>query len=336
MEEEESTVPRPTVIQNLLPWLEISSAFEGRVLKCFIPNSKNIRDPIVFLEASQVPFILNVHKFLSQFSNAKIYCSLETEFMIVKKPSDEVVSQSIFLTTSKSEIVNTCDNLGQWFVGNVSDILLKKFSEFSVRGSGFSLSKLLGLNVHLYAFEPFIKPGKFIPVPRSIQLKHAVVNVKNEDEKCFLWCLSCFVHHKRNPTARSRYIPSTYRTTFDELEESLNWSGLSWPLSLDQISKFEKNNPRFSINVYELDEGSSSRTTVRGPMYYSRKKSEQHVNLLLLTSAAGISHFCWIRNLGKLVRSQLTSKRNRIDVCDRSLQIFATLNSYALTNEIVT
>ena len=56
-----------------------------------------------------------------------------------------------------------------------------------------------------------------------------------------------------------------------------------------------------------------------------RKRSASTCQLLLLTSAAGISHFCWIRNLGKLVRSQLTTKRNRIHVCDRCLQIFANV-----------
>ena len=107
---------------------------------------------------------------------------------------------------------------------------MRKFSEFSARGSGFSLSKLLGLNVHLYAFEPSIKLTKFIPVPRSIQLKRAVVNVNNEDEKCFLWCLSCFVYHKGYPRTMARDRVGTYRTTFEELEESLSWSGVSWLL----------------------------------------------------------------------------------------------------------
>ena len=118
---------------------------------------------------------------------------------------------------------------------------------------------------------------------------------------------------------------SMYRTTFDKLEKNLNLSDLSWPLSIKQISIFEKNNPQFSFNVYELGSGSNRKSVVRGPLYYSRKKREHHVDLLLITSPAGQSHFCWIRNLSRLVRSQLTRKHASIQVCDRCLQTFTTV-----------
>ena len=83
---EDTLAPRSTVILSALPWLELSSSYEGRVLQCFIPNERNIFDPIEFLEASQIPFVFNIHKFLSRFINAKIYFCLEAEFVFVKMP----------------------------------------------------------------------------------------------------------------------------------------------------------------------------------------------------------------------------------------------------------
>ena len=70
LEDEGTHVPRSTVIQNTLPWVEVSSSYEGKVLQCFIPNEGNILDPIVFLEASQIPIVFNIHKLLSRFINA--------------------------------------------------------------------------------------------------------------------------------------------------------------------------------------------------------------------------------------------------------------------------
>ena len=70
---EDTHVPRSTVIRNALPWLQLSSSYEGRVLQSFIPNERNILDPIDFLEACQIPFVFNIHSFLSRFLNAKIF-----------------------------------------------------------------------------------------------------------------------------------------------------------------------------------------------------------------------------------------------------------------------
>ena len=35
--------------------------------------------------------------------------------------------------------------------------------------------------------------------------------------------------------------------------EKLNWKGISFPVQVDKIEKFEKNNPKISIHVFYLD-----------------------------------------------------------------------------------
>ena len=48
-------------------------------------------------------------------------------------------------------------------------------------------------------------------------------------------------------------------------------------------------------------------------------KKDKHVNLLYMQDPRddGVGHFVWIKNLLRLVRSQITRKKNKKYFCDR-------------------
>ena len=54
------------------------------------------------------------------------------------------------------------------------------------RGSGWILNKLISLDLHLLEFDP-LRATSYIPLPTCIQDRKAVINIKNKNEKCFLW-----------------------------------------------------------------------------------------------------------------------------------------------------
>ena len=39
-----------------------------------------------------------------------------------------------------------------------------------------------------------MKGLSYIPLPEFIRNKNAVVNLKNKDQKCFLWCVLRYLH----------------------------------------------------------------------------------------------------------------------------------------------
>ncbi|XP_054015937.1 uncharacterized protein LOC128896594 [Hylaeus anthracinus] len=51
---------------------------------------------------------------------------------------------------------------------------------------------------------------------------------------------------------------------------------------------------------------------------------ERHVNLLYLEGPNGLGHFAWIKNLSRLVSSQLSKHKRRKYVCDRCLHYFSS------------
>ncbi|XP_076301675.1 uncharacterized protein LOC143219691 [Lasioglossum baleicum] len=148
-------------------------------------------------------------------------------------------------------------------------------------------------------------------LPRTIQLKKAVVNVNNKDEACFFWAVVVGLYPaKTNPSRLSSY--PHYKTV-------LQTEGFQSPMLFKDIRKFERKND-VSINVFEW---------VRKKcvtLHLTEKKRRRHVNLLFIQNAAKThGHFACIRNLSRLVSSQLSKKKNHKHICDRCLQYFPTL-----------
>ena len=70
-----------------------------------------------------------------------------------------------------------------------SDRLKQLLEVFQGEGSGFSLKAVLGCTVNVATYD-VIGGSSFIELPAYIKNKQACVNIRNDDELCFLYCLS--------------------------------------------------------------------------------------------------------------------------------------------------
>jgi len=118
--------------------------------------------------------------------------------------------------------------------------------QFNARGSGFVLDTVENFTVIITQYRP-LTGSTFIPTPRRIAGKHAVINVHNfNDNRCFQWAvLSCLYPPKNHP--QNVYSYTKYANT-------LNFDDISFPISLKDISKFEQQNSDISVNVISLDQ----------------------------------------------------------------------------------
>jgi len=96
-------------------------------------------------------------------------------------------------------------------------------------GGGSYTGVNVGVNVVQYA--P-LTGSSYIPLSKFISRKKAVINVKNDDQKCFSYAvLSAIYPNKKHPERVSHYK--------DKLNE-LNMDGIEYPVSINNITKFEK------------------------------------------------------------------------------------------------
>ena len=165
-----------------------------------------------------------------------------------------------------------------------------------------------------------------LPLPKFIEAKRAIINPQNQDNECFKWAVLAALHNpeiKCNPERISK---------LRKFESMYDWSDLSFPTSLKDISKFEFRNS-LTINILGL-EGRD--------IYLCRKGTPGHklVNLLLVCDGDKW-HYTAVKSLSRLLRSSNSKHKAKQHFCMNCLQGFNEEKTrddhyvYCLNNETV-
>ncbi|XP_065679086.1 uncharacterized protein LOC136093770 [Hydra vulgaris] len=122
------------------------------------------------------------------------------------------------------------------------------------------------------------------------------------------------------PIKGKSYIPLPKEVEKDLKEQAkkLNWEKIKFPVSLNQISLFEKNNQDISVSVFGYEKLSVY------PLHISKNKNRQHQIDLLLISNGKTNHYCLINNLSRLFLSQISEHNGKKHFCKNCLQSFST------------
>ncbi|XP_073812235.1 uncharacterized protein [Musca autumnalis] len=97
---------------------------------------------------------------------------------------------------------------------------------------------------------------------------------------------------------------------------TLNFMGLSIPLALKDVKQFEKANPEISVNVFGYE-----RDSIEGPYYLKKEEKRHHVKLILLNEWDKF-HYIWIKNMSRLLSSQLSAHEHAAYICNGCVQHF--------------
>ena len=182
--------------------------------------------------------------------------------------------------------------------------LMKKIDEYMSRGSCWILHELLRLDLHTYEYIP-LQGSTYIPLPKDLKAKHAVINMNNTDEKCFIWCIALALYGDPNAPHQERV------THLRQHEHKFNMTGIEMPMQLKDIPRFERQND-ISVSVYGWENARINKDGVKELGYATTLRiakdiKPRHVNLLMIGDE--VKHYCWIKHFSRLVRSQYTGAR---------------------------
>ncbi|XP_074034146.1 uncharacterized protein [Leptinotarsa decemlineata] len=216
---------------------------------------------------------------------------------------------------SSNQVIDQSNDLNVVY-NNFADSLTAQAMEFQHRDSGWTIEKILYLEVNVNKFSP-LGGSSYIKLPKLIESKKSVVNVVNQDHYCFAWAVT------------SALYPASARvcelSSYPHFSTVLNVAGMEFPVKLKDIPKFEVMN-NCSINVYGLEntfKNGKIEYEVVGPLHYSKSRLNSHVNLLNITDESGNSHYCWIKDLSRLVSSQISTHHHKKYFCDGCLLYFS-------------
>lgn len=116
----------------------------------------------------------------------------------------------------------------------------------------------------------------------GLKNSHCIVNVKNKDNKCFLYSILAVVKYEE--ITRNKDRPQLYEPFLTQFKYNEEW----FPMSLNNIPKFENSNPLYGINVFIYKKWDLKKT---GPIfknpnvdlvYKSNNSTNNQIYLLLI------------------------------------------------------
>lgn len=305
------------------------NAFKCRVSTYALQN--NVHDNLIsFLRDASVLFISETKKLLDKFSVLKMNACLEAKMKRgIHDESVDIEYTTMYMQT-KNKIIDCSTDLSKSYIDNIEVKIIEQFSEMCEQGSGWTLHEIVALVINNNRHQVF-NGAAYINLPDFVARKKAVINVQNTDNECFRWAVLAALHpNVKTPHRVSSYYPFRNELNFDNIE---------FPVTLNQLKFFEKNNETISINVYAIDEEYNNdirqNEKVIVPIRITENVRENHIHLLSISDVSSVedknslnesevysaandgislceianntdivSHYCYIKNLAKLVGSQ--------------------------------
>ena len=131
-----------------------------------------------------------------------------------------------------------------------------------------------------------------------------LINIKNDDNKCFLWC---HVRHLNYKGVKLSRITKTDR----EIAKGLNYSGVDFPVSKKDYDKISVMN-KININAFRYED------KVVYPVYLSNQSFNDCLDFFLISN-----QYVYIKDFNKLMFNKNKCK-NKKWFCKSCLQCFSS------------
>ena len=292
-----------------------SSAFKNYTNQYVMHNTKANYEPIEFLEYAK-PAILNIFN-----SNRNIKTILYLHCLMQNIESTTPVEFAFHSKDLKLVLEGT--DISELYNEMADEIEEEIQKVEDSEGSGWTFVGVIKLVLHTTKWEP-IYGSSYIPLDPYLANKKAIINMKNEDDKCFMWCV-----------LRALYLKNDHPERIDKdlksKQDIINMKGIHYPVSLKAIERFEQLNPNISISVlgYNKEEGVF-------PLQISKYTGcDYDIVLLLLKEAVKgengeikeKTHYTLVKNKSALIASQKNNHEHKRHLCLNCFNSFNTSES---------
>ena len=291
-------VPTPRTIIK-----QTDKALKG-FTKSFEIDIKSNKDPLTQMQNTRKAVERHVTNLLNEMKGLKYVETLKVTFE--KISADLIVEKSAYFNSTSQTIINQME-INEALQMSKQNIL-NKIAQWISEGSGWTVQSVHNHYLNIVKYKP-MNGSSYIQLPSELRNSaKGLINMKNEDNECFRWC------HIRHLNPQEKY-PQRIKKVDKPYIEKLDYSNIDFPVSVKHYNKIEKQN---SINIsvfgYENKEPY--------PIYVSREKYEDHMELLLITKNEN-KHYVLIKDFNKFMYNQ-TKHEHRKHFCMRCLQCFSS------------
>ena len=149
----------------------------------------------------------------------------------------------------------------------------------------------------------------YIELPNKLaNSMKSLINIKNNDNKCFLWC---HIRHL-NPL---KIHPERITKEDKNMINHLDYEGIEFPVSKKDFCRIERQN-NICINVFCYE------NNLTYPVHVSDQKFHNSMDLLLMTDG-NESHYVYIKDFNRF-KCNKTKSKNKKYFCKCCLQCFSS------------
>ena len=145
-----------------------------------------------------------------------------------------------------------------------------------------------------------IQASSWVELPEKYKNNKSIINIKNDDQFCFLWCILAHLFPIEDHENRT--------SSYSMHTNKLILNGLEFPMKIKDIPKFENLN-NLNVNVFELT------GEVLTPIHINKNYLQSQIDLLLFEN-----QYCLITKLHCLLNKDSHMKW----VCRRCLTAFSS------------
>ena len=291
---------------------EISAMKGAKVDAFFYPKTQSqLKDQQVFFKETKPRLQAHLEKVLEKKTvkwNLVYHCTLT-----MHDPYQQVMrSHEGYFRTPHPLITLYPQQLPEQ-LNEAMETVAERMSIFAQAGSGWTLEENHALVLEMTDYQP-IGGSSYIELPKDIYDTKSIVNVKNKDQACFKWAVLAALHPAEHHAERIiHYEPYT---------DELNFTGIEFPVTVEQITKFERLNPEISVTVLGIDEAEKKGQdpSILFPLRVPDKQQEHHI-VLIYWSRDDVHHYAYVKNLNRLL-SNTKKIRNQTYFCERCFQGF--------------
>ena len=292
-----------------------ASAFRNYTNQYVMYNTIANYDPMEFLTDAK-PAIVNIFN-----SNRNIKTILYLHCLMVRQEPGGLPTIKEFAFHSKDlKLVLEETDVSELYNEMAEEIEEEIQKVQNAEGSGWQFLKVIKLVLHTTRWQP-LYGSSYMPLDPYLANKKAIINMQNEDDKCFMWSVLRALYPKDKNSER---IDKDLKSK----QNSINMKGIRYPVNLKAIDRFETQNPNISISVV----GYNKEDLVH-PIRISKYTGCDHdITLLLLKEAVKgengkieeKTHYTLVKNKSALIASQINNHEHKRHFC---LNCFNSFNS---------
>ena len=196
------------------------------------------------------------------------------------KPNGAIKFRSDYFNSTTKIVINH-----KFSLENAFQEILYRTDNWINEESGWIVELIESQYVNISNYRP-LSGGSYVQLPVELKSpKKQLIDVKNNDQKCFLWC------HVRHINPVKIHLERIIRE--DNKLNDLNYDGVGFLVREKDLSKIEKRN-NICINMF------CYQNKMTFPIYNSNHKFQNSMDLLLVTNQ-NKSNYVYIKDFNRFM-----------------------------------